>query len=722
MRKFGDNRDANRRHDHVSRLQDGEDWKRRRSLPTANATWPTCLVIAPSSVVPNWEREFEKWGYFEVGVYGTGKEDRSEVLKDFKYGRLDVVITTFDLARRDIALLDNLAWSCIIVDEVHRVKNPHSKLTDAFNDFHCEVRFGLTGTAIQNSFSELWTILNWSNPGSVGTKKEWESYVSKPLLRGQSKSATGKELSDAYEIARILRDIVLPKFFLRRTKELIKDQLPEKSDEVVFCPLTPTQIEVYKRVLNTKAVRNLIRKDEPCDCGSKKLRKSCCHKSDQGDLFKYMSALIKISNHLALILPAPSDTSDQVIRNRQLAEEIFPQRSMPKFGTAMLLPQYCGKWMVLESLLKEWRADLSNKVLIFTKSVKLLDMLDFHLRSQGLEHVRLDGNVKQGDRMPLIDKFNEDPEVFIFLISTLAGGTGLNLTGANKVVIFDPNWNPAHDLQAMDRAYRFGQTRNVSVYRLLAAGSVEELIYARQVYKQQQMAIGYTDSMQTRYFEGVQGDKMKQGELFGIKNIFKLHEETLATKMAIEKATMSDLDWALANIKPDYKPETTKWVYEAESKAKKDHGDLTGLGALLFDDVVTPKTQDEDRIQKTLKDIGVQYIHRNEDLIAENVIQRQKMKHIIVEEKKKAQDTTNASRSRGKAGLVRKKTWPPRRAHHKPAPTPAQKLHARQKALLDLGIIETVDHLSNFAQEFARKSRDEQNEILSKLDHYALKT
>ncbi|KAI0695319.1 P-loop containing nucleoside triphosphate hydrolase protein [Cytidiella melzeri] len=719
MGKVGDSRDANRRLDHVSKLQDGESWKKRRSLPAANTTWPTCLIIAPSSVVPNWEREFHKWSYLEVGVYANGKQERSQVLQNFKYGRLDVVITSFDLARKDIDLLDNLSWSCIIVDEVHRIKNPNSKLTDAFNEFHCQVRFGLTGTAIQNSFSELWTILNWVNPGSVGTKKEWESYVSKPLLRGQSKSASAEELANAYEIARILRDDVLPKFFLRRTKELIKDQLPEKTDEVVFCPLAPTQVEAYKRVLKTRAVQNLVRKDEPCDCGSQNPRKNCCHKSDQGDLFKYMSTLIKISNHLALILPAPSDNAHQVLRNRELSEQVFPSKAAPKYGPSMLKPQYCGKWLVLESLLKEWHKDRSNKVLIFTKSVKLLDMLDFHLKAQGLGHVRLDGQVKQNDRMALIDQFQEDPDIFIFLISTLAGGTGLNLTAANKVVIFDPNWNPAHDLQAMDRAYRYGQTRNVSVYRLLGAGSLEELIYARQVYKQQQMAVGYTASMQTRYFEGVQGDKTKQGELFGIKNIFKLHEEALATKMAIEKATLSDLDWALANIKPERKPDQTKWVYEAEAKGKKEHGDLNGLGALLFDDVFMPNTQGEESIQKTLQDIGVRYTHRNEDLIAENDIQRQRVKQIMTEKKKVAQKAVVSSKVRGKkAALVREKTWPPKRSHHKPALTPAQKLQARHKALLELGMIKSVDDMPVFAHDFAHKSREEQNDILNRLDRH----
>lgn len=161
MRKYGDERDANRRRQHVSILQDGKEWKKNRRLPPANATWPTCLIIAPSSVVHNWEREFEtvsvraivvmspyliltQWGYFEVGIY-TGPQ-REHVLKDFKMGRLDVVVTSFETARSDINLIDDLAWSCIIIDEAHRLKNPRSKSSLAYSQFQCSVRFGLSGT------------------------------------------------------------------------------------------------------------------------------------------------------------------------------------------------------------------------------------------------------------------------------------------------------------------------------------------------------------------------------------------------------------------------------------------------------------------------------------------------------------------------------------------------------------------------------------------------
>ncbi|TFK69776.1 hypothetical protein BDN72DRAFT_585227 [Pluteus cervinus] len=716
MKKEGVATDTGRRKKHVSDLQDGKAWRKRRELPPANATWPTCLIVAPSTVVHNWEREFETWGYFEVGLYNGTPKEREIVINDFKLGRLDIVVTTFDLARRDIDVLDTLPWSCIFVDEVHRVKNLSAKITQAYHQFTCLRRFGLTGTAIQNSYSEMWTILDWTNPGRLGTPRQWNGYVVKPLTAGQSTGASEEERAKA-SVALTLKNTLLPKFFLRRTKEIIRHQLPEKTDQVVFCPLTPTQISAYKRLLGTVAVQNLILKDRPCPCGSSESRKNCCHPFVPGDVFRYMSILIKISNHLGLILPTPNDNPEQTERNRALARVAFADGDIPKYGTAMMQAQYCGKWGILDLLLQEWRKDPTNKLLIFTKSVKLIGMLEFHLSARGYGFLKLDGSTKQSDRMPMIDKFHSDPDVFIFLISTLAGGTGLNLTGANKVVIFDPNWNPAHDLQAMDRAFRFGQTRDVSVYRLLGAGSVEELIYARQIYKQQQMAIGYEASVQTRYFEGIQGDANKKGELFGIENIFKLHEDKLATKMAIEKANLAELDWALANMggTRSKKTKVDSALVEADAKGAKEEN-MRGLGALLFDDAPPSANSEQDAIQKTLNSIGVTYSHLNDEILAPSRIEEERTKTTL---RRRRERKSRGGRSSTGADEQPGPQWPPKRKHHKPPPTPEELLASRHQALIELGMINHPADVPTFARDFARQSRKDQSEILAELDQWA---
>ncbi|KAG6837763.1 hypothetical protein H0H93_001690 [Arthromyces matolae] len=661
--------DKNRRKKHVSRLQDGEAWKKRRELPPADATWPTCLIIAPSTVVHNWQREFQtdslQWGYFEIGMYNGSQKEREPVLNDFKMGRIDVVLTTFDVARRDIDVLDSLPWTTIFVDEVHRVKNVNSKIAMAYHQFGCERRFGLTGTTIQNSYKEMWTILDWTNPGRVGNARQWNGFIVKPLTLGQSAGATEDE----------------------RAKAL----LPMKTDQVVFCPLTSQQIAVYKQILNMDPVQNMINRNHLCSCGSGK------------------------RSFVRSGLRPPTDSPEQIIRNRALAELAFPDGDAPKYGTAMMQPKFCGKWTVLEMLLKEWRKDSTNKVLIFTKSVKLLEMLDFHLKSKGHGFLKLDGATKQSDRMPMIDQFHSDPDVFIFLISTLAGGTGLNLTGANKVC---PN--------LLERAFRFGQTRDVSVYRLLGAGSVEELIYARQIYKQQQMAIAYEASVQTRYFEGVQGDTGKKGELFGIENIFKLHEDKLATKMAIEKANLAELDWALANMgglksKKQVKPNNENWLVDAEPKGKDrdDLGNMRGLGALLFDDALpTTDNSEQDSIHRTLSAIGVKYSHHNDQIIAPSRIEEERTKKTLLTRRRRKSKPAKANSPEKRSP---KPQWPPIRKHHK-VPlqlTPEQQLESRHKALVELGMINHPGDVPNFARDFARQPPEMQMKILEELDNWA---
>ncbi|KAH9031884.1 P-loop containing nucleoside triphosphate hydrolase protein [Lactarius pseudohatsudake] len=704
MRKSGTLSDKDRRRNRVSQLQDSQEWREDRKLPLADDKWPTALIIAPSSVVNVWTREFDKWGYFEVGAYIGTPSERERVLNDFILGRLDVVVTSFDTARRSISHLDSLPWTALIVDEAHRLKNPRA------STYSSPIRIALTGTAIQNSYMELWTLLDWVNPGSVGTEKQWKKTVADPLVAGQARGCKETERLKANETAEILRDKLLPLYFLRR-----QDQLPKKYDEVVFCPLTEKQIEVYKCILGMEAVQNMIKKDDRCDCGRSKKRKECCHPFAVGDLFRYMSALIKVSNHLALILPAHTDTPEQTARNRKLTEEAFQGSSAPKYGSAILLPTFCGKWIVLETLLQEWRRDPANKVLIFTKSVKLLDMLEFHLRRQNYGFVKLDGSTKQEDRMPLIDRFQNEADIFIFLISTVVVfGTVISLGLGYSVLT--RQWTQTQTgirrtiyrrliaRTASDRHVTFSSTG------YLGPGSIEELIYARQVYKQQQMAIAYNASVQTRYFAGVSGDRNKQGELFGLKNIFALHENTSSTKMAIEHANIVNLDWALAHMdvvkskKAQRKSGTTEdWVYDAEMKDTVEDAELRGLGALLLDDSV-PEVN-EDGVSKILERRGIKYSHRNDDILVPNTIEEQQMKKARKE-------------SQGTATLVEVEfdQWPPKRSHHKRPPSPRTKLGQRQVALIELGMIQSSDDLPTFAQSFVKKTPEEQNELLAKLD------
>ncbi|KAF8519338.1 RAD26-like SNF2 family DNA-dependent ATPase [Hysterangium stoloniferum] len=738
MKKTGDDRDLNRRQEHVGELQDAHEWRRSRRLPRADATWPTSLIIVPSTVVHNWERELETWGYFETGIYAGSPKERAPVLRDFELGRLDIVVTSFATALKDIDLLESKAWSCVFVDEAHRVKNANSQTRIAFSRFDCLVRFGLTGTAIQNNYTEFWNILDWSNPGRLGTLSQWNTWVTRPLIRGQDSKATPEQVANGRVVAERLVTKLLPKFFKRRfvnphfVRDIIADQLPKKIDQVVFCPLTEMQKQVYKNFLATDQVQVMLRKDEICDkCNSGKL----------SWVFENMAVLMKISNHLALILPAPIDNPEQTQRHREQANIAWPPvngvPTAPSYGEAVFDPRLCGKWKVLKDLLTIWRKEGDTKVLIFTKSVKLLEMLEQRLKESFMEYRKLDGSVKQADRMTVVDQFNDDPDVFVFLISIMAGGVGLNLVAANKVVIFDPNWNPAHDLQAQDRAFRFGQRRDVSVYRLLGAGSLEELIYKRQIYKQQQMKIGYEASHQTRYFEGVQGDKSKQGELFGIKNIFTLDESGTTTKFTIERSHLAELDWALTNLEGKSTGKSKKTDNEVCPTNAEGKPELRGLSSLFFgdgkkdyavgyleltrfvsdvqgEDSLPQLDQQEDEIHRLLNSNGIRYTHQNDALLRDSAIETRIAKKAI--EKKRSEDVKRARKGKGKQDP--EPDWPPKRRHHKPQ---MPRLERRIDALIMLGHINSPEDFYKIADKFREKPEHEQVAFLGELDEEFVK-
>ncbi|KAH0579841.1 hypothetical protein H2248_002669 [Termitomyces sp. 'cryptogamus'] len=284
--------------------------------------------------------------------------------------------------------------------------------------------------------------------------------------------------------------------------------------------------------------------------------------------------------------------------------------------------------------------------------------------------------------------------------------------------------NSGIHLDLNPRAFRFGQTRDVSVYRLLGAGSVEELIYARQIYKQQQMAIGYEASIQTRYFEGIQGDTAKKGELFGIENIFKLHEDKLATKMAIEKANLAELDWALANMgggpksKKQSKSNGEDWLMDDETKVRdrEDIGNMRGLGALLFDDALPiSENREQDAIQKTLSSIGVKYSHHNDQIIAPSRIEEERTrKTLLTRRRQKSKHAKGGSPEKSSP----KPQWPPIRKHHKPQQTPEQQLTSRHQALVEIGMINKPGDVPNFARDFARQPPEMQRKIIAELDNW----
>uniref|UniRef100_A0A3Q1K274 Uncharacterized protein n=1 Tax=Anabas testudineus TaxID=64144 RepID=A0A3Q1K274_ANATE len=494
--------------------------------------------------------ELDTWGHFQcVVVHGLRKE---EELARIKKGRIEIALTTYETLRLCLDQFNNIHWSAVIVDEAHKIKNPNSQITQAMKELRCKIRIGLTGTILQNNLEELWCVMDWAIPGCLGSLGHFKTKFSDPIEHGQRHCATKRALAVGRKAVRDLAKKV-SYWFLRRTKALIKEQLPKKDDRVVFCSLTDFQQTVYQAVLDTEDVTLLLRSSEKCDCRSGKTRRRCCYKTNSEGVeikalyFSYLAILRKVANHVALLQSTTGTSKKQEKYVSAICQKVFQkfpdfvQRCKDEAFEALSDPMYSGKMKVLQKLLKYYLKK-RDKVLLFSLSTKLLDVLESYCMAEGLDYSRLDGTTKSKERVQIVKEFNTSSHINLCLVSTMAGGLGLNFVGANVVVLFDPTWNPANDLQAIDRAYRIGQCRDVTVLRLISLGTVEEVIYLRQVYKQQLQCSVVGKETARRYFEAVQGHGVHKGELFGIKNLFRLQTQgTCLTLQILEPFVFTNL-------------------------------------------------------------------------------------------------------------------------------------------------------------------------------------
>ncbi|KAF1846249.1 uncharacterized protein K460DRAFT_339291 [Cucurbitaria berberidis CBS 394.84] len=619
-----------------------------------NRWYPRVLIVCPGTLMQNWEDELSKWGWWEVYRYhGSNAADRKGVLGAAAKGMLEIMITTYTTYRNNESEINTIDWDCVIADECHQIKSKNAEITKAMNKINALCRIGLTGTAIQNKYEELWNLLNWARPGAYGSAQEWKQTISLPLKLGQAHDATNAQLADSRSRAQELVHKVLPSVFLRRMKTLIADQLPKKSDRVVFCQLTETQADAYRTFLESDRCEFIRTAKEPCDCGSGKSRGWCCYVEIPGEgekwakfMFPCMVTLQKLANHLALIVPVSTDNNEKQAKDMQTLEIACPDSFQDLFRIRdNILNQsqreFCGKWKVLRRLLDFWHSN-GDKVLIFSHSVRLLRLLRglFDVDGTKYNFSYLDGSMKYEDRSKAVADFNADSNQFVFLISTKAGGVGLNITSANKVVVVDPNWNPAYDLQAQDRAYRIGQTRDVEVFRLVSSGTIEEIVYARQIYKQQQANIGYNASEERRYFKGVMDQSSKKGELFGLENLFTFQEKNMLlrdimhkTNVAETKAGVNAHDFHFDESQMD--SEDDELLSNKSLGIADDDANLAEIKKLAesFTSVSSTDTKSTrgrkkytkragaDPINAILAKAGVQYTHENSEVIGRSEIE-----------------------------------------------------------------------------------------------------
>lgn len=538
------------------------------------------LILCPPTLITNWERELRRWGPFAVEVLNPSSvaQGRTRALQRLEAGLADVLVASRGLLLRsegggatDWLLAQR--WGCVVVDEIHQGRNPKGHLHKALVALKSSRKLGLTGTPFQNSISDVWALLR-----AVGAHEGWEltafeARFARPIARGQKRKATVKDLAVREDALKEFQEL-LSRTTLRRTKEDVELMLPGKNDRIVPCPLSDVQRASYKNLLESPDFQMVLGKRLLCVCGAGRP----CH-CGTGPVWRYVHQrqaaqkgledewaaaddcvcrgrcpprclslslivlLQRVSNHIELLKPdpqPPKDSSEQAqqelmkdlcdIAFQGIDHNLCTQRRIAN-RLQLGAPEACGKMQRLLLLLKHWRRS-GRKALVFSRSTRLLDILEACLWQQGWspQVLRLDGHTPAGQRQKLVDEFNTTSTRGVFLISTRAGGVGLNLTAASVVVIFDPDWNPFSDLQAQDRSFRIGQTRVVEVYRFLGAGTIEEQVYVRQVWKQQLAAAA---------IDGTRAARRLDDGAFGIRTLFELHDSSLLPTLMAEAFTKS---------------------------------------------------------------------------------------------------------------------------------------------------------------------------------------
>jgi len=414
------------------------------------------LVIVPLSTLSNWVNEFQKWcPSAHLICYKGIPAQRKEIYKEkVKNGHFNVLLTTYEYIIKDKASLRKIMWQYAIVDEGHRMKNAASKFAKTLSSqYETKYRLLLTGTPLMNDLSELWSLLNFLLPSIFNSVDTFDQWFNRPFAQfGSSNKDTDVEADvltneERMFIIHRLHELLRP-FMLRRVKSEVLDQLPEKVEKILRCELSSWQKELYKQISRNAAAEN-SNESGTGDNGPQPVSRG---------LNNAVMQLRKVCNHPYLFSPHGYHINEDVIRSSTKVDLL--DRMLPKLRAA------------------------GHRVLLFTQMTAVMTILEDYFAYRNYLSLRLDGSTPAEEREKRMYKFNApDSPYFIFLLSTRAGGLGLNLTSANTVIIFDSDWNPMMDLQAQDRAHRIGQRSDVSVFRMITHSPVEEKILSRATEK-----------------------------------------------------------------------------------------------------------------------------------------------------------------------------------------------------------------------------------------------
>ncbi|CEI91751.1 hypothetical protein RMCBS344292_06032 [Rhizopus microsporus] len=485
------------------------------SLHYSNMLGPgkACVVVCPATVMKQWVQEFHSWwpplrvailhssgSGVKTGTYTSSEDEEMEDVEDVedvkeddfefnsrgklvfkkkktkkkksilgtkagrrvsalvkKYIKLGgVLITTYSGVQSYREVLLKHQWGYVVLDEGHKIRNPDSETTLAVKQFKTPHRIILSGTPIQNNLKELWSLFDFIFPGRLGTLPIFQSQFSVPISIGGYANATNIQVQTAYKCACMLRDLINP-YLLRRMKVDVAADLPKKNEQVLFCKLTKPQREAYLQFIHSKEMDAILERRRQVLYGIDIVRKIC--------------------NHPDLV-------------------DLTITEGNPDYGN----PERSGKMVVVRALLRMWKQQ-HHRVLLFCQTRQMLDIMETMIRYLDYRYLRMDGTTPVNQRMALVNEYNDNKHIFVFLLTTKVGGLGLNLTGADRVILFDPDWNPSTDVQARERAWRLGQKKDVTIYRLMTSGTIEEKIYHRQIYKQFLTNKILKDPKQKRFFD-----------------------------------------------------------------------------------------------------------------------------------------------------------------------------------------------------------------------------
>uniref|UniRef100_A0A673HLE5 Proliferation-associated SNF2-like protein n=1 Tax=Sinocyclocheilus rhinocerous TaxID=307959 RepID=A0A673HLE5_9TELE len=445
------------------------------------------LVVAPLSTLPNWISEFKRFTpEVSVLLYHGPQKERMDLVKKIRqpqgpFRMCPVVVTSFEIAMRDRKILQRFHWNYMIVDEGHRIKNLNCRLVQELKMLMTDNKLLLTGTPLQNNLSELWSLLNFLLPDVFDDLKSFESWFDISTITSDAENIVANEREQ--NILHMLHQILTP-FLLRRLKSDVTLEVPPKKEIVVYAPLTNKQEAFYMAIVN-KTIAKLLGQEkvdfEPVPLTSSGRPKRRTRKVV--DYYEFVSLFVftNFTSALNSVINLKLQNILMLLKrccNHAYLIEYPLDPATGEFKIDEQLVEASGKFLILDRMLPELKKR-GHKVLIFSQMTSILDILMDYCYLRGYDYSRLDGSMSYADRDENMKTFSSDPEVFLFLLSTRAGGLGINLTAADTVIIFDSDWNPQADLQAQDRCHRIGQTKPVMVYRLITANTIDEKILER---------------------------------------------------------------------------------------------------------------------------------------------------------------------------------------------------------------------------------------------------